>query len=119
MSPKALILRWVELFNQQDAQGLADLYHEEATNHQVVQEPIHGKAAIQHMFEQEFAQADMTCIVERIYEDGEWAIMEWKDPLGLRGCGFFQVKERKIVFQRGYFDMLTFLRQQALPLPKE
>ena len=31
----------------------------------------------------------MTAIVENIFEDGSWAILEWRDPLGLRGCGFF------------------------------
>lgn len=41
------------------------------------------------MFANEFATAEMVCIVENIFEDGEWVIMEWKDQLGLRGCGFF------------------------------
>lgn len=27
------------------------------------------------MFEQEFFQAKMVCIVENIFEDGQWAIM--------------------------------------------
>lgn len=50
------------------------------------------------------------------FEDGEWAIMEWKDSLGLRGCGFFHVKDNKIVFQRGYWDKLSFLKQHNLPI---
>lgn len=58
----------------------------------------------------------MVCIVEHIFEDGEWAIMEWKDPLGLRGCGFFHVQNDKIVFQRGYWDKLSFLKQHGLPV---
>lgn len=37
----------------------------------------------------------------------------------LRGCGFFHVIAHKIVFQRGYWDKLSFLRQQGLPLPKQ
>ena len=37
----------------------------------------------------------------------------------LRGCGFFKVVDDKIVFQRGYFDELSFLRQQGLPLPTD
>jgi hypothetical protein len=41
-------------------------------------------------------KADMTCFVVNIFEDGEWAIMGWKDLLGLRGCGFFHVIEAKI-----------------------
>ena len=87
-----------------------------AINHQVANEPIHGKAAIREMFADEFATAGMTCIVEQIFEDGEWAILEWKDPLGLRGCGFFQVIEGKIKFQRGYWDKLSFLRMHNLPI---
>jgi hypothetical protein len=71
------------------------------------------------MFRNEFSRAEMVCIIEKIFEDGDWAILEWKDPLGLRGCGLFEVINDKINFQRGYWDMLTFLRQQRLPLPTE
>lgn len=70
------------------------------------------------MFAEGFAHADMICLVENIFEDGNWAILEWKDPLGLRGCGFFQVIDGLIVYQRGYWDKLSFLRQQGLPIPQ-
>lgn len=109
----------MEAFNQTDVTALAELYHEDAINHQVNREPLVGKAAIKKMFEEEFSRAEMVCIVENIFEDGEWGMLEWKDPKGLRGCGFFQVKDDKIIFQRGYWDLLSFLRQQGLPLPKE
>jgi hypothetical protein len=71
------------------------------------------------MFADGFATAAMTCVLENLFEDREWAILEWRDPKGLRGCGFFQVKNGLIVFQRGYWDKLSFLRQQGLRLPKE
>lgn len=71
------------------------------------------------MFAQEFAAADMTCIVETIHEAGEVAALEWRDPLGLRGCGFFTVRDGLIVFQRGYWDRLSFLRTHGLPIPQE
>ena len=61
----------------------------------------------------------MVCIVENIFEEGEWAILEWRDPLGLRGCGFFHVVDDKIVFQRGYWDKLSFLKSQGLPIPEK
>ena len=67
----------------------------------------------------EFESARMTCIIENLFQDGEWAILEWLDPLGLRGCGFFHVVDGKIKFQRGYWDKLSFLRQHGLPLPTE
>lgn len=94
-----------------------ELYHDDAINHQVANNPIAGRASINEMFRNEFAQAKMGCIVENIFEDGEWAILEWKDPLGLRGCGFFHVIHDKIKFQRVYWDKLSFLRQHKLPIP--
>lgn len=117
MTPKELITKWIDLFNQADASGIAALYHENAINHQVANEPVAGKTAIEKMFAREFAMAEMTCIVENLFEDGEWAILEWKDPAGLRGSGFFQVIDSKIKFQRGYWDKLSFLRQHNLPIP--
>ncbi len=119
MTPKKLIKEWVELFNQGDAVRIAELYHTDSINHQVTNEPIVGKKAIKEMFENEFNVADMTCIVENIFEDGEWGILEWKDPLGLRGCGFFNVNDGKIKFQRGYWDKLSFLRQHKMQIPTE
>jgi limonene-1,2-epoxide hydrolase len=119
MTPKETVLHWVEVFNSADAATLAALYHAEAINHQVNQSPVEGRAAIRQMFEKEFARASMVCIVEQVLEDGEWAILEWKDPLGLRGCGFFHVKNDQIIFQRGYWDKLSFLRIHGLPLEEE
>jgi ketosteroid isomerase-like protein len=119
MRPKELIAAWVDAFNAGDADRLAALYAEDAVNHQVAEAPVRGRAAIRAMFADGFAAAEMVCIVENLFEDGEWAILEWRDPKGLRGCGFFHVRGDRIVFQRGYWDKLTFLRQQGLPLPKE
>ena len=117
MKPKELVEKWVELFNNADVNGLAELYHEDAINHQVANEPILGKEAIKTILTEEFVTAEMTCILENIFEDGEWAILEWKDPLGLRGCGFFHIIGGKIKLQRGYWDKLSFLKQHNLPIP--
>lgn len=118
MSPRELVRTWVDAFNRADADALAALYADDAVNHQVAEAPVHGREAIRRMFADGFASARMTCIVENLFEDGEWAMLEWRDPLGLRGCGFFQVVDDRIRFQRGYWDKLSFLRQQVLPLPK-
>ena len=113
---KEVICRWVDAFNAHDVEAIACLYHEEAVNHQVANEPVCGLAAIREMFTAEFAAAEMTAIVENLFEDGQWAILEWRDPLGLRGCGFFQVVNGKILLQRGYWDRLSFLKQHNLPV---
>lgn len=109
MQAKEALLSWINAFNRADVDALAALYHEDAINHQVANEPIEGREAIREMFRNEFALAEMVCLPENIFE-GEWAIMEWKDPKGLRGCGFFQVREGKIKFQRGYWDKLSFMK---------
>ncbi len=116
MSPKQVVLKWVETFNKKDVDGLALLYTDTAINHQVNTDPLNGRDAIKKMFADEFAKAEMVCVVENIFEDGDWAILEWKDPLGLRGCGFFKIENDKIKFQRGYWDRLTFLKLHNLPI---
>jgi limonene-1,2-epoxide hydrolase len=117
VSPKEIVKTWIEAFNRADVEGLARLYSERAINHQVAQDPVEGREEIRAMFAREFAQATMVCIPENLFEDGEWAILEWRDPRGLRGCGFFQVRDTLIQFQRGYWDKLSFLRLYDLPLP--
>ncbi len=116
LRPKEVVQLWVDAFNRRDVEAITALYHENATNHQVANEPVVGIEAIRTMFIAEFSTADMTAIVENIFEDGQWAILEWRDPLGLRGCGFFQVVKGKIIFQRGYWDKLSFLKQHNLPI---
>jgi limonene-1,2-epoxide hydrolase len=108
VTPTEVLDRWIEAFNAADADALAALYHADAVNHQVVRDPVVGREAIRAMFATEFAQAEMVCIPENRFADGEWAILEWRDPMGLRGCGFFQVVDGRIRFQRGYWDRLSF-----------
>ncbi len=110
---------WVDSFNRADVEALVAFYHDDAVNHQVALAAVHGRDAIREMFTREFAAANMICIVEHIFEDGEWAILEWRDPNGVRGCGFFHVRDGRIAFQRGYWDRLSFLRAYELPLPTE
>jgi len=119
MKPKELIENWVKLFNEGDPGKITELYHDDAINHQVANESVVGKDNIFTAFSDEFESADMHCIIENLFEDGDWAILEWKDPNGLRGCGFFHVIDNKIKFQRGYWDKLSFLRKHQLPLPTE
>jgi len=116
--PKEVVRAWVDAFNRADVDGLAALYADDAVNHQVMFEPVRGRSAIKQMFAREFGQAEMTCVVENLFEDGDWAILEWRDPKGLRGCGFFNIVDGRIHFQRGYWDQLSFMRQQG-PNPNQ
>lgn len=119
MGPRMVVETWVTCFNRTDIDGLVALYAEDATNDQVVfDQPMHGRDAIAQMFRLEFGRAKMVCIPENIYEAGDTAILQWRDPKGLRGRGFFTIKHGQIVQQTGYFDQLSFFRQQCLPVPE-
>ena len=110
MEPKELLRAWVDAFNRADVDALVSLYEDDAINHQVAESPVQGSAAMREMFAKGFAAAKMVCIVENLFQDGEWAILEWRDPKGLRGCGFFHVRNNKIAFERGYWDKLSFMK---------
>lgn len=112
--PKELVAAWVEAFNRADPDLVAGFYAANAVNYQVAENPVVGRDAIREMFDREFRTAKMVCIVENLFEDGDWAILEWRDPLGLRGCGFFHVLDGLIVYQRGYWDKLSFLKLHGL-----
>jgi len=108
-TPREIVQQWVEAFNKADSSLIADFYAENAINHQMPNTAITGKMAIKEMFVAEFAAApNMHCIPIQIIEEGEWAVLEWRDPNGLQGCGFFNIKNDLIQIQRGYWDKLSF-----------
>ncbi len=107
MEPRKVVAAWVEAFNQADIDLVTSFYADDAVNHQVANDKVVGKEAIRARFKEEFDAAEMVCIVENIFQDGEWAILEWKDPLGLRGCGFFHIRDSKIKFQRAILWTLS------------
>jgi limonene-1,2-epoxide hydrolase len=110
MTPRQVVELWVERFNAADAAGPAELYEDDAINHQVALEPVQGRDAIREMFARDFAKAKLVCVPDVIHEAGDVAVLEWLDPLGVRGCGFFTVRDGRIAFQRGYWDALSFQR---------
>jgi len=62
MKPRELVLAWVEAFNRADVAALAAMYSDDATNHQVAEQPVVGRVAIRDMFRSEFAKAEMVCL---------------------------------------------------------
>jgi steroid delta-isomerase-like uncharacterized protein len=126
MTPKAVVQAFHLAFVSRNVDALMALYADDAVNHQVADEPFRGKDAIRRSFEEFFrAFPGETTEVLNLFEDGEWGIWEWRgghqsaasDAPVVHGCGFFQIRDGKIAFQRGYWDKLTFLRAHGLPLP--
>ena len=118
-TPKQVLQDWVSAYNARDPHALIELYHDDAENHQVAfGDPLRGREALLESFVTFFqAFPDNYTHVENLFEDGEWAILEWRDPQGLRGYGFFHVRNGQIVFQRGYWDKLSFLRLHGIETP--
>src|SRR5215813_8284592 len=106
MCTRRTIETWVERFNAGDAAGISALYAEDAVNHQIPLEPVVGRTAIEEFHRETFAGGSLTCTPINLVVDGEWAALEWVDPDGFRGCGFFQVVDGMIVHQRGYWDSM-------------
>ena len=59
MTPKEILQEWIDCFNAADAVALANLYAQDAINHQVANTPVIGKTAIHKMFVNEFATSRM------------------------------------------------------------
>jgi len=134
-TPKEVLIEWVAAYNGRDPHALVALYHEDAESHQVaLGELIRGRAALLESFVSFFrAFPNNYTHPEHIFEEGKWAIIEWRGggtftgPLGniaptgrsftLRGCGFFQITEGRIRFQRGYFDRHTWFSQLGVDFP--
>ena len=119
MTPKELVREWIKRFNAGEIDGLLELYAVDAINEKAVfSKPLEGQNEIRFNLELDFSRAKMECIEERIYECGDTAILQWKDPKGLQGCGFFKFQNELIVHQKGYYDQLSFFKAQGLPIPE-
>lgn len=130
-TPRTIVRAWAEAFNARDAQAIGRLYAEDAINHQVAEEPERGRAAIAESFARLFAAfPDIGFETVNLFEDGAWAILEWRGggtqtgafaghpPTGrsyeLLGSGFFEVKDGRIVHQRGYWDKASWFAQLGI-----
>jgi hypothetical protein len=91
----------------------------DAINHQVAEEPVQGRDAIRRMFADAFAATEDGLPRGESLRGRRLGHARMARPQGPAGCGYFHVRDDRIVFQRGYWDKVTFLRQQGLPLPKE
>ncbi len=78
-TPREVVEDWVAAYNQRDAYAAAELYHEDATNLQVaLGTPTNGRQAMLDDLLSFFkAFPDNFTHVENLFEDREWAMLEW------------------------------------------
>lgn len=65
------------------ARKIKKFYSNYAVNHQVPNEPVEGAKLFMNCLLPD-SRCKMVYIVEGIFQDGEWAILELKDPIALR-----------------------------------
>ncbi len=58
MRPKEVLQKFVDAFNQADAETLSLLYAEDAVNHQVANEPVHGRDNIKRFWRMNLHKQD-------------------------------------------------------------
>lgn len=94
MTPKEVLQKWIEAFNKADSETISELYAENATNHQVTNEPVVGKENIKQMFVDEFATAEMVCILENIFQDGGVGYFGMERPVRISRLRIFSNQKR-------------------------
>lgn len=131
---KQLLHNWIDAFQACDVDAVAACYADNAVNFQIAAgEPAVGIEQIRRDTAEFFKGfPDAWSRVENLIGDGDWAAWEWvgggtftgefygDQPTGktfeIRGCGFFNFRDGKIVYQRGYWDKLSWFKQVGLPI---
>jgi steroid delta-isomerase-like uncharacterized protein len=134
LNSKELLQKWIDAFQRRDLEAVVACYAPEAVNFQVAAgAPAEGREQIARDTA-EFFQGfpDAWSRVENLIADGDRAAWEWigggtfagefygAAPTGksfeIRGCGFFQFRDGLIVYQRGYWDKLSWFSQIGLEI---
>ncbi len=134
MNSKELLQIWIDAFQARDLEAVVNCYAEDAVNFQIAAGvPSIGKEQIRQDTAEFFRGfPNAWSKVENLMSDGDFAAWEWigggsflgafygNPPTGksfeIRGCGFFQFENGKIILQRGYWDKLSWFSQIGLKL---
>ena len=96
-SPKTVVRRWIAAFNAADPDAFAAQYREDAVIHRA--NPVTGRDAIRAAFA---AATPTECLPGNLFEEGEWATLEWRTPEGRHACTLFHIIDRQIALQRDF-----------------
>ena len=131
---KHLLQNWIDAFQRCDLEAVVACYAEDAVNFQIAAgEPSVGIEQIRRDTAEFFRGfPDARSRVENLMGDRDWAAWEWvgggtfagefygNRPTGnafeIRGCGFFNFRDGRIIYQRGYWDKLSWFKQVGLPI---
>mgnify|MGYP002627226973 CR=1 FL=1 len=98
---KELIGKYMEVFNTKNSDVLSQFYSKNAIIQRSNGEPMFGWDELVDYLKKDL-QTAKTRKIENIFEDGEWAVLEWSEVGGKRGCKIFKIVAEKILVQRNY-----------------
>lgn len=119
ISPRKIVMELVDAFNDKDVDRAAALFREDAVCHQISGQTVYGREAIGKLIAEAVGRLKIEWVIENIFEDGEWAILEGRDIRGFRGCVVFRVVDSKILLQRGYWYNRSISRHYKWSFHKE
>lgn len=90
LSPKEVVKKWVDAFNAGDVDMIVSLYDNNATNHQVINEPVVGVVAIREMFANEFSTAKWFVLWKIFLKMGNGQSLNGVIHWGYGGVVFFR-----------------------------
>jgi uncharacterized protein (TIGR02246 family) len=77
MDARSVLMNWIEAFAARDPGRVAALYHVDAVNWQVADDPVIGRENIRNMIAQFFVSfPDLYTNVENVMADADWAAWE-------------------------------------------
>jgi hypothetical protein len=101
MKPREVVQAWLAARARADVEALVAHYSRAATYLQPTGEALVGRDAIRDRLTYRILTTPVRT-QENLFEDGEWAILEWTDAEGARGCSLFHIPYGRIVTQRDY-----------------
>lgn len=132
-SASAQVVRdWIEAYNSHSVEAVTALYDERASNYQYPWERlIEGSEGLKAVYTNLFkAFPDIEIVPVKLIAEGPSVAVEWAfsgtmlgpfaghEPNGRRfkmhGCEVLEIKDGKIIKQRGYWDKATLFSQLGL-----
>jgi limonene-1,2-epoxide hydrolase len=116
-----LVEEFCAAWKTRDVDAILDYFTDDAVYHNIPLEPAVGKGAIRGVLEMFVPPADeIEFTIHLMMSDGDAVFTERTDRFVMGGktielpvAGVFELRDRKIVAWRDYFDMQSFTNQSA------
>ncbi|MFT8245210.1 nuclear transport factor 2 family protein [Roseomonas sp. BN140053] len=95
---------WVQAYNRRDLGEIMHLYSPDAVMELAPGGTSFGVNEIRSRLAKTFATLGMSLLIRNEIYMGQWAAIEWQDPVGLEGCTIFRIEEGLIRLHRSYWD---------------